>query len=366
MKDHDFTQHLEQHGVEVYEASIELVRALRAQEAKAAVVSSSKNGAAVLEAAGISRLFDTRVDGTDVPWLGFGGKPAPDAFLEAARRLAEGRGAASVTASQRCSERVRLVVGITQWLVTIFRALGIASAGIARARLDTRLGRCTFILTYEQNVHMIASVSPWRMLMRGLSEKQARVLALIQSWIQRTGRAPSYREIAARLGVTVNAAYEHVQALERKGMVTRTRRHRGLQLNPEHAPPAGVPIVGRVAAGTPILASENLEGYLDIDGWLGDRSQLFALRVRGDSMVDRQIHDGDYVIVRAQSWVEHGEIGVVVIDEEATVKTVWHRRHGLWLKPENQGKGYPVIRPRPDQRVHIAGKVIAVFRPLSA
>ena len=87
LKDHYFMQHLEQHGVEVYEASIALVRTLRAQEIKTAVVSSSNNCAAVLEAAGISQLFDARVDGTDITRLGLKGKPAPDAFLEAARRL---------------------------------------------------------------------------------------------------------------------------------------------------------------------------------------------------------------------------------------------------------------------------------------
>jgi repressor LexA len=201
--------------------------------------------------------------------------------------------------------------------------------------------------------------------MSGLSDKQAQVLALIQAWMQRTGQAPSYREIAARLGVTVRAAYQRVLALERKGVLTRTRRHRGLRLRPEHAPPAGLPIVGRVAAGTPILAVENLEGYLEIDRMLGDRTQLFALRVKGDSMVDRQIYEGDYVIVRAQPWVDHGAIGVVMIDEEVTVKTVLPRRQGLWLKPENQGQGYPLIHPRSDQRVRIVGKVIAVFRPLS-
>ena len=82
-------------------------------------------------------------------------------------------------------------------------------------------------------------------------------------------------------------------------------------------------------------------------------------------MVDRQIYEGDYVIVRAQPQVEHGDIGVVVIDEEVTVKTILHRRSGMWLKPENQQQGYPPIRLRPQQRVRIAGKVLAVFRPLS-
>jgi repressor LexA len=202
--------------------------------------------------------------------------------------------------------------------------------------------------------------------MEGLTDRQDQVLACIQRGVQRTGRAPSYREIAAHLGVTVRAAYQHVQALERKGVLGRTRRPHGLRLAAEHLPPTGLPIIGRVAAGTPILAVENIEGYLEIDRLLGDRSSLFALRVKGDSMVDRQISEGDYVIVRAQPWVEHGDIGVVAIDEEITVKTVLHRRTGLWLRPENRRQGYPLIRLQPEQRVRIVGKVIAVFRPVSA
>jgi repressor LexA len=201
--------------------------------------------------------------------------------------------------------------------------------------------------------------------MQELTAKQAQVLACLQMWLQRTGHAPSYREIAAHLGVTVRAAYQHVRALERKGILTKTRRHRSIRLMLEHTPPVGLPIIGRVAAGTPILASENVEGYLEIDRLLGDRSTLFVLRVKGDSMVDRQIYNGDYVIVRAQPWVAHGDIGVVVIDEEATVKTILHRRSGLWLKPENQQQGYSLIHLRSEQRVRMAGRVIAVFRPVS-
>jgi repressor LexA len=201
-------------------------------------------------------------------------------------------------------------------------------------------------------------------VMQGLTAKQGQVLACIQRWVQRTGQAPSYRELATELGVTVRAAYQHVQALERKGALERTRRHRGLRLASEHTLPAGLPIIGRVAAGTPILAVENIEGYLEIDRLLGDRSTLFALQVKGDSMVDRQIYEGDYVIVRAQPWVEHGDIGVIAIDEEITVKTVLHRRTGLWLKPENQRQGYALIHLRPEQHIRLVGKVIAVFRPI--
>jgi repressor LexA len=201
--------------------------------------------------------------------------------------------------------------------------------------------------------------------MQELTRKQAQVLAYIQHRWQRTGQAPSYRAIAAHLGVTVRTAYQHVQALARQGVLTMARRQHGLQLAAEHLPPTGLPMIGRVAAGTPMLAIENIEGYLEIDRLLEDRSSLFALLVKGDSMIDRHIHEGDYVIVRTQPWVEHGDIGVIAIDEEITVKTVLHRRSGLWLQPENRQQGYPVIRLRPDQPVRIAGKVIAVFRPLA-
>src|SRR5688572_26102643 len=116
--------------------------------------------------------------------------------------------------------------------------------------------------------------------MQALTDKQVQVLAYIQWEVQRGGRAPSYREIAAQLGVTVRTAYQHVQALERKGALERTRRHHGLRLAPEHMPATGLPIIGRVAAGAPILATENIEGYLEIDRLLGDRSTLFALQVK--------------------------------------------------------------------------------------
>jgi len=97
--------------------------------------------------------------------------------------------------------------------------------------------------------------------MRGLTTKQAQVLACIQARLQRMGQVPSAREIVAHLGVTVRAASQHVRVLERQGVLSMARRHRGIRLRPEHVPPAGLRILGRVAAGTPILAVEHLDGY---------------------------------------------------------------------------------------------------------
>jgi repressor LexA len=175
--------------------------------------------------------------------------------------------------------------------------------------------------------------------MPALTSKHAQVLAYLQRRVQRTGQAPSDREIATHLGVTVRTASQHVQALQRKGVLTRARRHHGLHVATDHLPPTGLPIVGRVAAGTPLLATEHIDGSLESDRLLADRSTRFALQVKGDRMVDRQLHAGDDVIVRTQPWIAHGAIGVMALAEAITVQTVRHRRTGGWLKPENQRQG---------------------------
>ena len=101
--------------------------------------------------------------------------------------------------------------------------------------------------------------------MRGWTAKQAQVLAFIQARIQRTAQRPSSREITAHLGVRVQAAYPHVRALARTGVLSTAHRHRGICVGPDHMPHAGLPILGQVAAGTLILAAENLEGSREID-----------------------------------------------------------------------------------------------------
>jgi repressor LexA len=100
--------------------------------------------------------------------------------------------------------------------------------------------------------------------MRGLSEKQAQVLAFIQARMPLTGRAPSDGEIIAHHGVTVRAAYQHVRALQRKGALSSARYHCNIRLNPEHVPPVGLPIIGRAVAGAPSPAVENLDRYPEI------------------------------------------------------------------------------------------------------
>ncbi len=201
--------------------------------------------------------------------------------------------------------------------------------------------------------------------MQGLTPRQQRVLDFIQGHVRRNGRAPPYREIARHIGRDVRSAYQHVEALERKGVLERVGGR--IELLGDHRPPRGVPVLGRIAAGTPILAAENFSEHIDIEMTLrGGRDEmpddLFLLRVQGDSMTGAGIHDGDLVLVRSQPEVTDGEIAAVVIGEEATVKRVRFRRNRVCLEPAN--RKYRPQNYGPDDEVRIAGKVLMAIRRL--
>lgn len=197
--------------------------------------------------------------------------------------------------------------------------------------------------------------------MKPLTAKQQRVLELLQAAYRKEGQVPTYDELASALGVTVRAAFQHVQALEKRGIVRRSRRHRGIALAPEFRPDVGVPVVGRVAAGRPILALENIDEYIRPPGFMGE-SGVFALHVQGDSMTGRGILDGDYAIVQTASEIRHGEVGVFVIGEEATVKTAHYLRgRRLELRPENP-RHSPIRTWECGDEVRLAGKVVGVYR----
>ena len=193
--------------------------------------------------------------------------------------------------------------------------------------------------------------------MRPITARQERVLRFIRREVRQTGQSPSYRAIAAHLGVDVRSAYQHVEALENKGVLERSGRE--IRLLGEYAPPPGVPILGRVAAGIPTLAAENVEGHVKLADLAKDE-KLFMLRVKGDSMTGAGIHDGDLVMARAQERVENGQIAVVVIGDEATVKRVHKLKNGLRLDPENNR--YKPITIGPEEEVRIAGKVLMAMR----
>jgi repressor LexA len=193
--------------------------------------------------------------------------------------------------------------------------------------------------------------------MRPFTERQKRVIRFIQERWRRGGGAPSYRQIAAHLGVDVRSAFQHVVALERKGVLERVDGC--IELADDYRPEIGLPVLGRVAAGAPILAVENVDQYVNLAGML-DNDGLFVLRVSGDSMQDAGILDGDLVLAREQSRVEEGEIAVVLLGEEATVKRV--RFGGGRVRLESANRRYKPIEVEDPSEMRILGKVLMAVR----
>ena len=196
--------------------------------------------------------------------------------------------------------------------------------------------------------------------MKGLTEKQGKILAFIRSQIVSGGCPPTARDICHHFGFkSPRAASNHLRALEQKGHLRRApRRSRNLILSDSAA---GIPIVGRVAAGQPILAVEHREGVLDVAADFGPLADLFAVRVQGQSMRDAGILDGDYVVVRQCPVVENGRIGVAYLDGEATVKRIVHTKAGFRLQPEN-AEFQPITVENPKTDFRLAGPVVGVVR----
>ena len=213
-----------------------------------------------------------------------------------------------------------------------------------------------------------------------LTAKQREILEAVQAWIQERGRPPTLREMAQRMGVaSTNAIRDHLRVLESKGYLKREARlSRGLEVirggkaDPPRTPGplpgpqrelVAIPLVGRVAAGAPILAEENIEDTLYLDKFFVREGDLFALQVKGQSMINAGIFDGDYVFVRQQPDANRGEIVVALIGEEATVKTYYPENGHIRLQPENDTME-PIIVRRGAADVRIVGKVSAVLRKM--
>jgi len=206
-----------------------------------------------------------------------------------------------------------------------------------------------------------------------LTERQKGVLRAIQEWITEHGYPPTIRELGKRLGIrSLRGVTTHLDAIAKKGHLTRKRSARGIRLLVEAASSTvatamHIPIVGRIAAGQPLLAQEQVEGHLAIDASLFGKTPSsathFALRVRGDSMINAGILDGDYVIVRQQPSAENGEIVVALIGEEATVKRFFKENDHIRLQPEHPSMDPIVVDSK--QPLEVLGKVIAVIRTLS-
>lgn len=193
--------------------------------------------------------------------------------------------------------------------------------------------------------------------MANLTEKQQRVLSYIQNSIAHVGHPPTIREIAAHLNVTVRSAHQHVIALDRKGVIKRDSGHRSIVSRSE-----GVPLLGKIAAGTPILAEENIERHIVLDDILPnkDAEAFFLLQVSGDSMIDRGINSGDLVLIRQQPTVENGEIAAVLIGNEATLKIFRVKERKFYLEPAN--KKYKPIELNSAKETRILGKALMALR----
>jgi len=206
----------------------------------------------------------------------------------------------------------------------------------------------------------------------GLTPRQQRVLNVIRDSLAERGYPPSMREIGEKVGLTSSSSVAHqLRTLEEKGFLKRDpNRPRALQVfNPDEVvvdetgigdrrpAPAYVPVVGRIAAGGPILAEERVEEIFPLPRSLVGEGTLFLLEVAGDSMIDAAICNGDYVVIRQQPNAENGEVVAALLDGEATVKTFQRKDGKVWLLPHNEQ-----YDPIDGTHATILGKVTAVLR----
>nr|WP_296072734.1 transcriptional repressor LexA [uncultured Actinoplanes sp.] len=200
-----------------------------------------------------------------------------------------------------------------------------------------------------------------------LTTRQQQILAMIRDWVARHGYPPTMREIGAAVGLASPSSVAHqLKALEEMGLIRRDARGSravDIRTTPAAAEAGSsdadvrVPLVGAIAAGTPILADEQVEEELTLPQSLVGRGRLFALRVKGDSMIEAAICDGDLVVVRQQQVAENGDIVAAMIDGEATVKAFRRTGQRVDLLPRNPA--YDVI---PGNQAVILGKVVSVLR----
>jgi repressor LexA len=195
-----------------------------------------------------------------------------------------------------------------------------------------------------------------------LTNRQQAILDYIKIYIRTTGYPPTVRDIGRAFKISEKGAYDHLRAIERKGYIRRaSRKNRAIEVLdfiPLHRGEiVEVPIVGRIAAGEPLLATQNIEGTLPLSKEMVGEESFFALMVRGTSMIEAGIFNGDYVIVKQQSSAEQGEIVVALLDDEATVKRFYRDNNYIRLQPEN-----PAMNPIIVKEAKILGKVVGLFR----
>ena len=200
--------------------------------------------------------------------------------------------------------------------------------------------------------------------MEGATERQRRILEVIEEFRAERGYPPSVREIGERVGLSSSSTiHAHLKTLERRGYISRDpTKPRALRSEVSANAPETVvmPVIGRVAAGVPITAQENVEGEFVLPAAFAPKSSdSFMLRVQGDSMVDAAILDGDLILVRPQRDAQNGEIVVAMVDDEATVKRFYKENGRIRLQPEN-----PSMEPIYSNDVTVIGRVEGVVRKI--
>jgi repressor LexA len=199
-----------------------------------------------------------------------------------------------------------------------------------------------------------------------LTLRQREILQEIQRFMDDEGYPPSIRDLAQKFAMASSSMLDHVRALERKGVIRRRKgKSRGIELadSLSKPKPVAIPILGRVAAGPPILAEENIEGTVLLDPTLAGGNELFALRIKGDSMMGAGFFDNDLCIVQMAGSAENGDIVVAMLDAEATVKRLKKTEDTVQLIPENPDYE-PITITAKDTDFRILGKVIALYRSL--
>lgn len=199
--------------------------------------------------------------------------------------------------------------------------------------------------------------------MEQLTARQQQVLNIITSYIDRFGTPPSQREIAGELGVNGTLGImKHLKALEKKGFLSRREgSSRGIVLSPPASQATSLPIVGVVRAGMPQPPVEDIEGFFSIDQTQAKSGGTFFLRVKGDSMIEAGILEGDLVLVQPQTTAENKDIVVAMANGEATLKRFYREKGNIRLQPENRNMEPIILRAGKDE-ISILGRVTGLYR----
>ena len=199
-----------------------------------------------------------------------------------------------------------------------------------------------------------------------LTKRQQEIFEFVKRYVSDHGYPPTVRDIGKAIGLTSSSTvHAHLANLEKLGLLKRDpTKPRALEVLVDKAKgavlPSGLPLVGQVAAGSPVLAEENIEEYLQVPGIAGGDEGEFILEVKGDSMVKAGILEGDHVIVRKQETAKDGEIVVALVGEEATVKRFFREKDHVRLQPENDA-----LEPILTREVELLGRVVGVCRRVS-